>query len=102
MARRPRSARQRQAETGRASSLRARIGLSARAQKDWARLDAATHLRIVRALEALAADPRPSNVDGRPLVGAAPWQRLRLGDLRMIFRALTRSELIGFPEDRGY
>ena len=67
--------------------MRARVGLSARAQKDWARLNAATHLRIVRALEGL---------------GAAPWQRLRVGDFRVIFRSLTRAEIIGFPEDRGY
>jgi hypothetical protein len=55
----------------------------------------------MRELTALAADP-PGEVDARPLIGADPWQRLRVGTWRVIFRALSPSELSGFPEDRGY
>ncbi|MEK7862816.1 MAG: hypothetical protein AAB295_06075 [Chloroflexota bacterium] len=56
----------------------------------------------MRALGVLAADPRAANVDERPLVGLEPWRRLRVGDLRVLFRPLTRAELAPFPEERGH
>ena len=52
-------------------------------------------------LNALAADP-PGVIDERPLVGAEPWRRLRIGTWRVIFRSLSASELKNFAEDRGY
>jgi len=82
--------------------LRARLGLSNHAQKDWARLEASMRTRVMRALEALASDPPPPNIDERALVGHEPWRRMRVGDYRVIFRPLTRSELAEFPESRGY
>jgi len=81
--------------------LRARVGLSARAEKDWSRLDDVTRRRVLAELNALASDP-PLVVDERPLVGAEPWRRLRVGMWRVIFRALSPIELKGFEQDRGY
>ena len=54
------------------------------------------------ALNALASDPPAPNIDQRPLVGYAPWRRIRVGGLRVIFRPLSRVELDSFEEDRGY
>jgi hypothetical protein len=56
----------------------------------------------MRALAALSGDPPAPNIDERPLVGFEPWRRLRIGELRVIFRTLTRAELAQFPEDRGF
>ncbi len=56
----------------------------------------------MRSLDALAGDPPPPNIDERPLVGFEPWRRLRIGDLRVIYRSLTRAELAEFPEERGF
>jgi hypothetical protein len=56
----------------------------------------------MRALDALADDPPPANLDQRPLVGLDPWRRLRVGELRVIFRTLTRAELAEFPEEHGF
>ena len=58
--------------------------------------------RVMRALQALASDPPLPNIDERPLVGHEPWRRMRVGEYRVIFRQLTRTELAAFPESRGY
>lgn len=54
------------------------------------------------ALNELAHDPPAPNVDQRPLIGYAPWRRMPVGGLRVIFRPLSRIELDSFEEDRGY
>lgn len=54
------------------------------------------------ALNELASDPPASNIDSRSLVGHAPWRRMRVGGLRVIFRPLGHRELAPFLEDRGY
>ena len=82
--------------------MRARIGLSSRAEKDWSKLDDRTRRSVMTALNALASDPPAPNIDQRPLVGHAPWRRIRVGGLRVIFRPLSRVELDSFEEDRGY
>jgi mRNA-degrading endonuclease RelE of RelBE toxin-antitoxin system len=81
--------------------LRARVSLSRRAEKDWKRIDAETRRRVMDQLDELAADPS-GRVDARPLVGAGPWQRMRVGSWRVILRALVPNELRDFPEDRGF
>ena len=46
--------------------------------------------RLRDALLALAAD-KP-NLDTRPLAGAAPWHRLRVGDYRILYRSVDPTE----------
>jgi mRNA-degrading endonuclease RelE of RelBE toxin-antitoxin system len=42
--------------------------------------------RIADVLEDLAADPRSTAFDVKPLVGRRPWRRLRVGDYRVLYR----------------
>lgn len=80
------------------------VELSTRATKDLRRLDRSVQQRIARVLRAeLAGDPRPPNLDVVQLEGRAPWSRLRVGDYRVIFRALSPVELrsLGVKERTG-
>ena len=45
-----------------------------------------------KVLDSLSQDPAPTNLDVRPIVGHAPWLRLRIGTLRVLFRRLTLDE----------
>lgn len=70
------------------------IELSKRALKDLRRIDHANRRRLLNLLEQdLAAEPQPPNLDVKPLVGRAPWLRLRRGDYRILYRPLTDAEL---------
>lgn len=70
------------------------IELSKRALKDLRRIDHANRRRLLDLLEQdLAAEPQPPNLDVKPLVGRAPWLRLRRGDYRILYRPLTEAEL---------
>ena len=70
------------------------IELSKRALKDLRRIDHANRRRLLDVLEQdLAAEPQPPNLDVKPLVGRAPWLRLRRGDYRILYRPLTDAEL---------
>jgi mRNA-degrading endonuclease RelE of RelBE toxin-antitoxin system len=70
------------------------IELSKRALKDLRRIDHANRRRLLNLLEQdLAAEPQPPNLDVKPLVGRAPWLRVRRGDYRILYRPLTDSEL---------
>lgn len=42
------------------------------------------------ALEALGAGA--SNLDVKPLIGSAPWHRLRVGDFRVLYRPVEPNE----------
>lgn len=84
------------------------IELSTRAVKELRGLQKKDRERIESALRKLEEDPLPPNLDVRPLLGAKPWWRLRVGNFRVVYRALgeasdpeTGSEL---PDDctRGY
>lgn len=67
------------------------IVLSRQAERDLRRIGPGAELsRIGEALGALA-EGRP-NVDIRALTGASPWQRLRVGDLRIILRPVEPAE----------
>ncbi len=35
----------------------------------------------------------PANLDVKPLIGHAPWRRLRVGEFRVIFRMFSADEL---------
>lgn len=70
------------------------IEITARAEKDLRQLDKPTRKRIVEGLLAdLARTPPPANTDVKPLRGAEPWMRLRIGTYRILFRALRTEEL---------
>jgi mRNA-degrading endonuclease RelE of RelBE toxin-antitoxin system len=70
------------------------IELSKRALKDLRHIDHANHQRLLDLLEQdLAAEPQPPNLDVKPLVGRAPWLRLRRGDYRILYRPPTDAEL---------
>jgi hypothetical protein len=70
--------------------------------RDWDRLGGADRARIAAVIEALRAEPSPTNLDERALEGAAPWRRLRVGDHRIIFRRFTAAERRSFSAERGY
>lgn len=74
----------------------AHVELSRHAQRDLRNLSAPDRKRLVRAIEqTLGSDPMPANADDRALSGRAPWRRLRVGELRVLYRGLTVDELPG-------
>ena len=58
--------------------------------------------------DVLPFEPLPPNLGIKALKGSPPWLRLRVGDWRIVFRPLSRSELEalrrrpGRTETRGY
>jgi mRNA-degrading endonuclease RelE of RelBE toxin-antitoxin system len=54
--------------------------------------------RVEAALVGLEANPTPDNLDIKALKGQRPWLRARAGDWRIIFRPLTRAELLRWRE----
>jgi mRNA interferase RelE/StbE len=66
------------------------VTLAPRAIRDLKRLDRPTRKRVQQALEALAAGA--ANLDVKPVVGHAPWLRLRVGEHRVLHRQLTAAE----------
>lgn len=62
-----------------------------KAVKELARLDKSVARRLVRAIDALTVDPRPST--SRPLVGYPHLWRLRVGDYRVVY-TIKDSELV--------
>ena len=72
----------------------AHVELSRRAQRDLRNLSAPDRKRLVSAVEqTLGTDPMPINADDRALTGRPPWRRLRVGELRVLYRELTIDEL---------
>ncbi len=72
----------------------AHVELSRRAQRDLRNLSAVDRKRLVSAFDqTLGADPLPANADDRALGGRAPWRRLRIGELRVLYRELALDEL---------
>ncbi len=61
-------------------------------RKDIERLSSSTRSRVRAALDGLVEIPPWSNLDIRPLTGRSPWLGLRIGDVRVILRQLTRRE----------
>lgn len=67
------------------------VVLSRRAERDLRRIGVGAPLgRIREALEGLAAGT--TNLDIKPLAGAAPWHRLRVGDHRVLYRSINLGE----------
>lgn len=70
----------------------AHVELSRRAQRDLRNLSAVDRKRLVSAIkQTLGA--LPANADDRALGGRAPWRRLRIGELRVLYRELALDEL---------
>jgi mRNA-degrading endonuclease RelE of RelBE toxin-antitoxin system len=67
------------------------IVLSRRAERDLRRIGAGADLaRLRTALEALAGGA--ANLDAKALAGSTPWHRLRVGDSRILYRAINPGE----------
>lgn len=67
------------------------VVLSRRTERDLRRIGPGEGLaRIREALEGLAAEA--TNLDIKPLAGAAPWHRLRVGDYRILYRPIEMGE----------
>ncbi|MBI4728303.1 MAG: type II toxin-antitoxin system RelE/ParE family toxin [Acidobacteria bacterium] len=79
--------------SGRPPSSPWRVELTRRAVKDLGRLGRADEIRVERALQALAANPLGSP-GVKPLVGKAPWLRLRVGDVRVLYRRDPRPRVL--------
>ncbi len=67
------------------------VVLARRAERDLRRIGRGEALvRLREALASLAAGE--ANLDVKPLAGAAPWHRLRVGDYRVLYRAVAADE----------
>ncbi|MHB1234409.1 MAG: type II toxin-antitoxin system RelE family toxin [Microbacteriaceae bacterium] len=62
-----------------------------KALKELVKLDKPVARRIVKAIDALSADPRPSG--SRPLVGYPALWRIRVGEYRVIYTIMD-AELV--------
>jgi mRNA-degrading endonuclease RelE of RelBE toxin-antitoxin system len=70
------------------------VELSRAAERDLRRLSRVDHRRVAAALtQTLATEPMPANADDEALAGRAPWRRLRVGELRLLYRPLSANEL---------
>lgn len=76
------------------------VELSRAAERDLRHLDAPDHRRVAEALtQTLGAEPMPANADDKALTGRSPWRRLRVGELRLLYRPLSADELP--PDERS-
>lgn len=71
--------------------LIAAVQLSRRASKDAAKLSSTERARVAAALDDLAAGVQ--NLDVKPLVNRDPYLRLRVGELRVIYRLIDEDAL---------
>ena len=71
-------------------------------EDDLLRLPATDRKRVLIVLrDTLPSEPLPPNLNIKATKGHAPWLRLRVGDWRIIFRPLARSELEAVRQRRG-
>lgn len=81
---------------------RVRVGLSRRAERDLRKLDRTDRRRVAAALtEALASEPLPANADDKALSSRPPWRRLRVGELRILYRPAPPGRYVGRIIHRG-
>jgi len=80
-----------------------RVELSRPAERDLRSLSPPDRRRIGRAItETLTCDPLPEDADDRAIVGSAPWRRLRVGELRILYRPqLAGRRLVARVIQRG-
>lgn len=69
------------------------IVLSSRAERDLRRIGPGPEVARIRvALVALVDDG--ADLDIKPLAGAVPWRRLRVGDYRVLYRPIEPAESV--------
>jgi mRNA interferase RelE/StbE len=69
-----------------------RVLLERAAEKDLSRLSVATHDRVIAAIRALAANPRPPG--SRKLTGSKSDWRIRVGDYRVIYEIADEIRIV--------
>lgn len=63
------------------------VELDRQAQRDLRKLHPDDHRAALRAMaDVLTHEPLPANANDRSLKGRAPWRRLRVGELRVLWR----------------
>ena len=83
--------------------MKAYVQVSPRAEKDFRRLDGPARKRIRSLLvDKLKRTSLPQNLDVKPLEGLTPWLRARVGEHRIIFRALTAGEIRNVDARAGW
>jgi mRNA-degrading endonuclease RelE of RelBE toxin-antitoxin system len=83
-----------------ASPKQPSIELARRAARDLRKLDGTDRRRVRSALDALAAGAE--NLDVKAVAGHSPWLRLRVGELRVLYRPLTPAEVRALKTGRGW
>jgi hypothetical protein len=69
------------------------VELDRQAQCDLRKLHPDDHRAALRAIVGvLTCEPLPANANDRALKGRAPWRRLRVGELRILWRAVGNGE----------
>jgi mRNA-degrading endonuclease RelE of RelBE toxin-antitoxin system len=69
------------------------VELDRQAQRDLRKLHPNDHRAALCAMaDMLAHDPLPANANDRALKGRSPWRRLRVGELRILWRAVGAGE----------
>ena len=69
-----------------------RIFLERAAERDLRRLSREIHDRIIRAIQGLAADPRPPGC--RKLTGTQNDWRIRVGDYRVVYEIDDKAQVV--------
>ena len=69
-----------------------RILLERAAEKDLARLSSEIHDRVIAAIQALAANPRPPGC--RKLAGSKQDWRIRVGDYRVVYEIADEIRIV--------
>jgi mRNA interferase RelE/StbE len=69
-----------------------RVLLERGAEKDLSRLSTETHARVIAAIRALAANPRPPGC--RKLTGSKNDWRIRVGDYRVVYEIADEIQIV--------
>jgi mRNA-degrading endonuclease RelE of RelBE toxin-antitoxin system len=70
------------------------VELSRAAERDLRKLSPPDHRHVATALmQMLAVEPMPANADDKALAGRSPWRRLRVDELRILYRPLNSNQL---------
>jgi mRNA-degrading endonuclease RelE of RelBE toxin-antitoxin system len=69
------------------------VELDRQAQRDLRKLHPEDRRAALRAMaDVLTRDPLPANANDRPLKAREPWRRLRVGELRILWRPVGAGE----------
>jgi mRNA interferase RelE/StbE len=69
-----------------------RVLLERAAEKDLSRLSSEVHSRVIRAIQLLANNPRPSGC--RKLAGSKNDWRIRVGDYRVVYEIADEIRIV--------